>query len=56
METIIKCCFAAGVDVAMLENEEKAGKRRRTVLELYEFSNIVLVEIGHFCCFDLRPE
>ena len=27
METILRCCFAVGVDVAMLESEEKAHKK-----------------------------
>ena len=39
----------------MLEGEEKARKRGNG-LDFDELSNIILVEIGHFWCFDLRPE
>ena len=34
MKTRIWCCFAAGVDVAMLESEEKATKVERLEVEL----------------------
>ena len=38
MRTIIWCYFAAGVHVAMLEGEEKAHKRRRTILSWISFN------------------
>ena len=47
IETIIWCCFAAGVDAAMLESEEKAQKEevRFGVESALIF---VLVEINEF--------
>ena len=34
IEAIIWCCFAAGVDAAMLESEEKAHKKKKKGLEM----------------------
>ena len=49
-------CFAAGVEVALFESEERVRKRRRTVLKLNDVLNIVLLEIGYFWSSNLRPE
>ena len=37
MKTIMWCCFAASVDDAMQESEEKTHKRRKTVWSRISF-------------------